>query len=211
MLYCESCGAEVSENDRFCYKCGYPLPKLAFDTKACPVCNRTVRGDASYCPGCGMHFSSFVNLVTDDGSDPAEDQQKPSEIEPAEKERLLKDPPKQKQLKSDEEKAQKQLTLSDDERDNSKPLQKHRRVRRKVKKGKRDIIKLLKTVIPIVIVAALMLFALIYANRAARSVVPTPTPIPTATENPFTPSPVPSIKPTPSPSPSTEPTPEPTP
>ncbi|MBQ1642275.1 MAG: zinc-ribbon domain-containing protein, partial [Oscillospiraceae bacterium] len=24
MLYCESCGAEVSENDRFCYKCGYP-------------------------------------------------------------------------------------------------------------------------------------------------------------------------------------------
>ena len=138
MLYCESCGAEVSENDRFCYKCGYPLPKLAFDTKACPVCNRTVRGDASYCPGCGMHFSSFVNLVTDDGSDPAEDQQKPSEIEPAEKERLLKDPPKQKQLKSDEEKAQKQLTLSDDERDNSKPLQKHRRVRRKVKKGKRE-------------------------------------------------------------------------
>ncbi len=60
--YCLQCHAELSEGDKFCRRCGTPVPQEiiedediieVMDPNECPYCHHELSEDASYCPGCG--------------------------------------------------------------------------------------------------------------------------------------------------------------
>lgn len=49
MPFCEKCGAEHVEGQRFCERCGAPTTRLI----PCPSCDREVSRFAAQCPHCG--------------------------------------------------------------------------------------------------------------------------------------------------------------
>ncbi|MCD7892360.1 MAG: zinc ribbon domain-containing protein [Erysipelotrichaceae bacterium] len=65
MKYCKKCGEPVSENDKFCGKCGSLLDnldnttrKIVFegDIHKCPNCGAIVPSFKTYCTECGFEF-----------------------------------------------------------------------------------------------------------------------------------------------------------
>lgn len=50
-MYCNQCGTQAQENQRFCTKCGKELTKHA--DRVCPSCNAQVEPEASFCNACG--------------------------------------------------------------------------------------------------------------------------------------------------------------
>ena len=55
-FYCESCGAEVAQNARFCTNCG-----KFFSSVRCPKCGKTGKTEDFIhgCPDCGYAVSNF--------------------------------------------------------------------------------------------------------------------------------------------------------
>ena len=50
---CQSCGAELLPNAKFCHECGTPVARPTFD---CPTCKTSNPLGARFCQGCGQAF-----------------------------------------------------------------------------------------------------------------------------------------------------------
>ncbi|MBN2199000.1 MAG: zinc ribbon domain-containing protein [Candidatus Aminicenantes bacterium] len=63
-MHCPQCGAEVLENDRFCYSCGADLVRPAVPTPrapsaaSCPQCGQPLRPGDTFCGYCGAEIAS---------------------------------------------------------------------------------------------------------------------------------------------------------
>lgn len=53
MLKCDSCGAEIEKNEKFCSKCGKELA----DAKKCTECGVLNKKDAKHCTACGKELN----------------------------------------------------------------------------------------------------------------------------------------------------------
>lgn len=52
MVYCEECGAELKNNDKFCDKCGTKVKNRKIKTKHCPECGEKISYDEEICSKC---------------------------------------------------------------------------------------------------------------------------------------------------------------
>ena len=52
-VHCAFCGAKLSKNDKFCYKCGKPM-QPASNLRTCPVCHAQNVENSAYCYRCGQ-------------------------------------------------------------------------------------------------------------------------------------------------------------
>lgn len=57
---CAECGAEVKRGEKFCGKCGKPMPKLEdlvsavqMEMRKCPSCGMELTENVSFCTNCG--------------------------------------------------------------------------------------------------------------------------------------------------------------
>ncbi|MCX4313022.1 MAG: zinc ribbon domain-containing protein [Clostridia bacterium] len=50
---CGSCGAEVSEKDKFCPICGAKIEDKADGKKVCAACGAELKNEDRFCPACG--------------------------------------------------------------------------------------------------------------------------------------------------------------
>lgn len=58
--YCQNCGSELPEDERFCRECGASTrPQEAMTVKYCIECGRPVRQGARFCAGCGAPVMSI--------------------------------------------------------------------------------------------------------------------------------------------------------
>ena len=55
-MECKWCGADISEKDKFCGKCGKPLEQPNAE-KYCLHCSKTYPSDVNFCPECGIKLS----------------------------------------------------------------------------------------------------------------------------------------------------------
>ena len=49
---CSKCGEAISEDSRFCTKCGTPVAQLA-EQKVCPSCGKPIFNESAFCTKCG--------------------------------------------------------------------------------------------------------------------------------------------------------------
>jgi hypothetical protein len=52
-ITCPRCGQPAGPDDRFCGRCGAPLPEAAAES-LCPNCGRPVEAGDQFCAGCGQ-------------------------------------------------------------------------------------------------------------------------------------------------------------
>ncbi len=53
-MRCARCGSEISDDSRFCCKCGYDV-----SVKKCPKCGSTLAPDSVFCSACGQKVGNF--------------------------------------------------------------------------------------------------------------------------------------------------------
>lgn len=54
LIFCEECGAQISDRATVCPQCGCPVSKK----KTCPDCGTIVEEEAKVCPECGCPFEN---------------------------------------------------------------------------------------------------------------------------------------------------------
>lgn len=65
---CQSCGAELLPDAKFCHECGTPVARPSFD---CPTCHTTNPVGARFCTGCGQAFLPVDTPAVATPPDPA--------------------------------------------------------------------------------------------------------------------------------------------
>ncbi len=83
LIKCVNCGTLVRDNEKFCYKCGFPINKdkeqhfavfLAPDAeqKICQICFKPIKKDLTFCPNClnPFHIPHLYSWVRKEGTCP---------------------------------------------------------------------------------------------------------------------------------------------
>lgn len=72
-MYCRNCGTEISDDAKFCQKCGYYclnetqnesveiLPATELESRYCSKCGEKINKDAVICPKCGCYTNNNEN------------------------------------------------------------------------------------------------------------------------------------------------------
>jgi len=58
MPYCRNCGTQLTDNARYCYKCGTPTTNTTTNTIHCQNCNTELNNNARYCYKCGTPINT---------------------------------------------------------------------------------------------------------------------------------------------------------
>ena len=63
-MFCDKCGAEINETDKFCSRCGKKIKSdKNSDLKYCTECGNPMSNTAESCPNCGR---SVVSMISDE-------------------------------------------------------------------------------------------------------------------------------------------------
>ena len=72
-MFCENCGKQIDEVEKFCKYCGVKIDRAGFSTKSkkCPFCKEQVGLNERECPNCRRIL--FENIETKQESTPFEE------------------------------------------------------------------------------------------------------------------------------------------
>lgn len=59
-MFCIHCGNKITNDDKFCSKCGKDLTTME-DLSKCPKCE-TERNDGNFCTKCGYEYQSHTHM-----------------------------------------------------------------------------------------------------------------------------------------------------
>lgn len=58
MISCRNCGADLNDNDKFCYKCGAEVMNTCFK------CGAVIKSNSDYCWACGANLNALAQINT---------------------------------------------------------------------------------------------------------------------------------------------------
>ena len=64
-MFCEKCGAEINENDRFCSNCGNEIKSN--ENNICEKCGAEINENDRFCSNCGNEIKSDENIAMPSG------------------------------------------------------------------------------------------------------------------------------------------------
>ena len=68
-MYCEKCGKQLNDNDKFCISCGTKVEEdIQADHICCPNCGSILNDDDQFCTSCGSKIG-YDEGVSDDFDD----------------------------------------------------------------------------------------------------------------------------------------------